>query len=203
MTMIHPTQLQTKKDGFTIVELVVVIAVIGILAMIVLVAYPGYQARNRDSVRKSDMQQLSAALSAYAIQKNNFVETASGCGISGNGNGWMGVTTTEWSTYTAKSIIGCLQDAKVLKVGEFIDPTGCLRDSGGKCGTSAGAPVPAYMKATCLKSGVKVTYVLAYLETQPRIDATIDALCDAGTAPGFTSTNWGTLYAMNHYVIVK
>lgn len=205
--MTYLDSLRTKKDGFTLVELAIVIAVIAILALIVLVAYPGYQQRNRDSVRKSDMQQLSAAISAYAIQKNNFVETVngvpSGCGISGSGNGWLSATTADWGTYTAKSIIGCLQDAKVLKAGEFIDPTGCIRDSGGACGTSGSVPVPAYMKATCLKSGVKITYLFAYLETQPRIDATIDALCDAGTAPGFTSTNWGTLYGMNYYVVVK
>jgi prepilin-type N-terminal cleavage/methylation domain-containing protein len=201
--MTHLDLLRTKKDGFTLVELAIVIAVIAILALIVLVAYPGYQQRNRDNVRKSDMQQLSAAISTYAIQKNNFVETASGCGIAGDGNGWLSATTADWGTYSAKSIIGCLQDAKVLKAGDFIDPSGCVRDSGGACGTSGGAPVPAYMKVTCAKSGVKTTYLLAYLETQPRIDATIDALCDAGTAPGFASTNWGTMYGMNYYVVVK
>lgn len=201
--MTHLDLLRTKKDGFTLVELAIVIAVIAILALIVLVAYPGYQQRNRDNVRKSDMQQLSAAIGTYAIQKNNFVETASGCGIAGDGNGWLSATTADWGTYSAKSIIGCLQDAKVLKAGDFIDPSGCVRDSGGACGTSGGTPVPAYMKVTCAKSGVKTTYLLAYLETQPRIDATIDALCDAGTAPGFASTNWGTMYGMNYYVVVK
>lgn len=201
--MNHLDSLRTKKDGFTLVELAIVIAVIAILALIVLVAYPGYQQRNRDSVRKSDMQQLSAALSAYAIQKNDFVETASGCGASGNGNGWLSATTADSGVYAAKSIVGCLQDAKVLKAGDFIDPSGCIRDSGGACGTSGGAPVPAYMKVTCSKSGVKITYLLAHLETQPRIDSTVDALCDAGTAAGFLSLNWGTAYGMNHYVVVK
>jgi prepilin-type N-terminal cleavage/methylation domain-containing protein len=201
--MIHLTQLRTKKDGFTLIELAIVIAVIGILALIVLVAYPGYQQRTRDNVRKSDLQQLSAAISAYAIQKNNFVETGSGCGISGNGNGWTSAVTSDWATYTSTSIVGCLQNANVLKAGEFIDPSGCVRDSGGACGSSSGTPVPAYMKATCKKNNVPITYIFAYLETQPRIDATVDVLCDAGTAPGFTSTNWGTLYGMNYYVVVK
>lgn len=200
--MTHLDSLRTKKDGFTLVELAIVIAVIAILALIVLVAYPGYQQRNRDNVRKSDMQQLSSAISTYAIQKNNFVESGSGCGVSGNGNGWLSATTADWGTYAAKSIIGCLQDAKVLKTGDFIDPSGCIRDSGGACGVSGGT-VPAYMKVTCAKSGVKITYLLAYLETQPRIDATVDALCDDGTAPGLASTNWGTAYGMNYYVVVK
>lgn len=205
MTMIQLTQLRTKKDGFTLVELAIVIAVIGILALIVLVAYPGYQQRTRDNVRKSDLQQLSAALSAYAVQKNNFVETGSGCGISGNGNGWTSAVTSDWATYSATSIIGCLQNANVLKAGEFIDPSGCVRDSGGACGNSGGAPVPVYMKATCKKNGLPITYLLAYLETLPSNTAVVDALCDDNTVSGFGSSGqrWGTLYGMNYYVVVK
>ncbi|MNI28955.1 hypothetical protein D3C73_827590 [compost metagenome] len=195
--------IQTKKSGFTIVELVVVIAVIGILALIVLVAYPGYQTRNRDDVRKSDLHQLSAALSAYAIQKNNYIEDGSNCGVSGNGNGWMSATTADGAGYSAKSIIGCLQDAKVLRAGQFADPSGCVRDSGGACGSSGGAPVPVYMKITCEKNAIPITYLLAYLETQPSKDAEVDALCDTGSASGFAAVNWGTAYGMNYYLTVK
>lgn len=41
-----------RKDGFTIVELVVVIVVIGILATITMVAYNGATQRNALSARK-------------------------------------------------------------------------------------------------------------------------------------------------------
>lgn len=190
--------------GFSIAELLIVIAVIGILASIALVLYPGYQQRTRDNERKSDIQQISAALSAYALQKNNFAETGSGCGLNGNGNGWLNAGPSDLGSYP-KSIATCLQEAGVLAQGEFLDPTGCVWDSGGNCGSWNGAPAKAYMKATCQKGGSSITYVMAHLETQSRSDAVIDALCDAGTVNGFSTDGqkWGTHYGMNYYVSVR
>jgi prepilin-type N-terminal cleavage/methylation domain-containing protein len=187
-------------SGFTIAELSVVIVVIAILASIVLFAYPGYQMRARDSQRRSDLGQLSAALNAYVLQKNTFIETGSGCGALGNGNGWLGVGPT--ATYP-KSITTCLSESGVTKTN-FIDPLNCISDSGGVCGGGS-VPAQGYMKATCLKNGVKATYVFAHLETQPRNDTAIDALCDNGTVDGFTTTTqkWGTVYGMNYYVTVR
>ena len=65
------------NTGFTLVELIIVISVISILAAIVLVAYPGYQARTRDNERKSDVSQLASALGAYAFQKKNILKNQS------------------------------------------------------------------------------------------------------------------------------
>jgi hypothetical protein len=61
------------------------------------------------------------------------------------------------------------------------------------------------MKATCKKNGIDITYVFAHLETQPRQDSTINALCDAGTVAGYNASSqlWGTSYGMNYYIIVK
>jgi general secretion pathway protein G len=51
--------------GFTIVELLVVIVVIGILASIVTVAYSGVQTRARDNVRKTDIMNLAKLLDLH------------------------------------------------------------------------------------------------------------------------------------------
>ena len=190
------------QQGFTVVELAVVVAVLAVLAAIILVAYSGYREDARDAKRKSDVQQIAAAIKAYGNWKNDYVEAGSGCGAGGNGSGWLSASTSDISTYPA-SIVSCLQTAKVLKDGDFIDPSGCVWDSGGSCGSGAsGGPAKAYMKATCTKGGVKKTFVLAYLETEPRNNAAIDALCDTGTIAGFSGVyeKWGTRYGMNYYV---
>ena len=197
----------TKKKtgcarGFTVIELLIVIAVLGILASIVLVLYPGYRQRANDSTRKSDVQQIAAALSAYAIQKNSLISTGSGCGKDGNGSGWFSAGPPQIASYP-KSIATCLKEAGLLTDGDFIDPSGCLYDGGSGCGAN---PAQAYMKATCQKGGSTVTYVLARLESQPRKDAEVDGLCDSGTmTPSFdaTSQKWGTNYGMNYYVSVR
>lgn len=200
------TQLSERRHalGFTVTEILIVIAVIGILLGIVTVLYPGYQMRTRDAERKSDMAQLAAGFAAYALQKNNFMATGSGCGLNGNGNGWLNAGPTDLSAYP-KSMATCLQEAGVLRDSEFKDPLNCTYDSGGVCGTYRGTPAQAYMKVTCLKNSVSVTYLLAHLESEPRKDPEIDDLCTPGSVSGFTavSQKWGTDYGMNYYVTVK
>lgn len=56
---------KTKTNGFTIVELLIVIVVIAILAAITIVAYNGIQARARDTRRANDIAQIKKALLAY------------------------------------------------------------------------------------------------------------------------------------------
>jgi type II secretion system protein G len=51
--------------GFTIVELLIVIVVIGILAAITMVTYANIQQRGRDSGRLSDMKAIQTALENY------------------------------------------------------------------------------------------------------------------------------------------
>jgi prepilin-type N-terminal cleavage/methylation domain-containing protein len=53
------------KKGFTIIELLVSIVVIGILVSIMLVSYGGIQQRSRDSDRSSDITQLKIAIEKY------------------------------------------------------------------------------------------------------------------------------------------
>lgn len=200
-----------RPHGFTIVELIVVIAVIGILVAITAIMLPNWQRDNRNQQRQSDVQQLAAALSTYANWENNFLEEGSGCGVNGNGNGWLnaGPGDAGSATLYPKSILQCLQEKEALPEGDFSDPSRCKWDSGTTvagvtCGTYNGQPTYAYMKVTCRKDGNKATYVLASIEGMARKNAEVDALCDAGTVSGFTTTGqrWGTYYGMNYYVKV-
>lgn len=61
-----------KQRGFTVVELVIVIAVIAILATITIVAYTGMQGRARDTQRRSDMQTIVEALEMYRLKTGNY-----------------------------------------------------------------------------------------------------------------------------------
>lgn len=54
-----------KQAGFTLVELLVVISVIGLLASVILISLNSARAKARDSRRKADLTQISKALELY------------------------------------------------------------------------------------------------------------------------------------------
>ena len=54
-----------KEKGFTIVELLIVIVVIGILAALVLNTFSGVQRRARDTERQTDVNALATQLEVY------------------------------------------------------------------------------------------------------------------------------------------
>ena len=64
--------LKHKSKGFTIVELLIVIVVIGILATLVIVTFTGIKEKARDSKRKNDINAIAAALETYNSDKNTY-----------------------------------------------------------------------------------------------------------------------------------
>lgn len=62
---------QFKQKGFTIIELLIVIVVIGILATITAIALGGANERARDAKRESDAKSLQTALEAYYTVGNS------------------------------------------------------------------------------------------------------------------------------------
>jgi general secretion pathway protein G len=65
--------ISLKKDnrGFTIVELLIVIVVIGILAGLVITTYNGIQQKARNTERTTDLKTLQAQLEAYFAENDS------------------------------------------------------------------------------------------------------------------------------------
>jgi general secretion pathway protein G len=57
--------LKRKQGGFTIVELLIVIVVIGILATLVIVTFTGIQQRARNTKRQTDINAIASHIEAY------------------------------------------------------------------------------------------------------------------------------------------
>lgn len=64
--------LPARPRGFTIVELLIVIVIIGILAAITTVAYDGIQSRARNTRRVSDVSLITKALELYYIDNGQY-----------------------------------------------------------------------------------------------------------------------------------
>lgn len=61
-----------KQKGFTIVELLIVIVVIGILAALVITTFTGIQQRARNTERETDIKAIHGQLEAYFAQNGHY-----------------------------------------------------------------------------------------------------------------------------------
>jgi general secretion pathway protein G len=57
--------MKKNKKGFTFIEILVVITIIALLSTVAVVSYRSAQTKARDNKRKSDLEQVRAALEMY------------------------------------------------------------------------------------------------------------------------------------------
>lgn len=61
--------INNRDNGFSLIEILVVIAIIGGLTSILLPNFMGVRERARDAARKSDLKQIQKALEMYKLDK--------------------------------------------------------------------------------------------------------------------------------------
>ena len=66
---------QKTKRGFTIIEVVLVLAIAGLIFMMVFLALPALQRSQRDTQRRDDMSQVTAQLQQYQANNRGKVPT--------------------------------------------------------------------------------------------------------------------------------
>ncbi len=102
-----------NRSGFTIVELLIVIVVIGILAGLVFVQFNNVQGRARDSERKADIRLIESKLaeyradnSAYPAALSDLPDTPTDALTDPNGATYTYVATPEGCTTAADNCTG-------------------------------------------------------------------------------------------------
>lgn len=79
---------KTVRGGFTLIELMVVVAIIGVLMAAGIVAFSGAQKNARDAKRKADVDAIAKAVEVYYSIYQRYVDTGSWVygGVSNNAN---------------------------------------------------------------------------------------------------------------------
>jgi prepilin-type N-terminal cleavage/methylation domain-containing protein len=101
-------KLRNNKEGFTLIELMIVIAIIGILAAIAIPNFIAYRNKAYCSAVESDAQAIMAALADYySIPGNNTIPTdpaSIGITMSSGNTGAISGSNTNSITVTVRDV---------------------------------------------------------------------------------------------------
>ena len=98
MVMVMPKM--RNRSGFTIIELIFVVIVIGILSGIMLVAYTGVRQEARDSERKYELEILASAIDKYYLSNGHYPMPSGWCTqISNTASGYDTAFASELAPY--------------------------------------------------------------------------------------------------------
>lgn len=120
------------QDGFTLIEIIVVIAIAGLIMGLVFTSISGSQKARRDQARKTDVNKLAAAVEAYTSNNNGSLPA----------NGWNGAsywTSSGVNTYTFATL--AVATAPTLDAITFMTAQKCDSTAGsaGKQVANAGS----------------------------------------------------------------
>lgn len=76
-------QQKNKEKGFTIIEVVLVLAIAGLIFLMVFIALPALQRGQRDQQRRNDLSRAQTAVQNYQTNNRNQLPTFNAAFISG------------------------------------------------------------------------------------------------------------------------
>ncbi|HJM04397.1 MAG TPA: type II secretion system protein [Candidatus Saccharimonadaceae bacterium] len=149
--------VQKKEKGFTIIEVVLVLAIAGLIFLMVFIALPALQRNQRDTQRRNDMGRLQTAVANYSSANRGSIPTNTVAGWDNFVNTYL---TTAGDT--------------------FVDPSGANANQGTGVDTYVITPTPAgTLTGGFIASGASATQNIIY--------ATPGTVCNTSDSASTTS----------------
>jgi prepilin-type N-terminal cleavage/methylation domain-containing protein len=84
----HYRHTLSSRTGFTLVELLVVVAVLGVLALMAIPAYNQYITSTRNKRCIGDLRTIDKAITSYVLEKNALPPTLTDVGMANQKDPW-------------------------------------------------------------------------------------------------------------------
>ena len=146
------SKLKKAQSGFTIIELLIVIAIIGILAGLVLTNFQGSQAKARDTQRKARINSIQTKLEEYYANNDGYPDGDLSTAVL------IGIDSTVLVDTQGTTIVGSYSTALTQPVPSVSLGAQFAYSAYGCTNASAQSPV----RSTCKKYLIKT-----YLEKDP------------------------------------
>ena len=118
------TKLHTRNGGFTLIELMIVVAIIGILAAIAIPNFLNFQLRSRAGEGKTNIAGIRTAQEAYAAEFATFIGAAAtpGGALSSDKQNWPAPVVPP----VGFDLIGWFPEGEVYyNYNVVVNPAGC------------------------------------------------------------------------------
>lgn len=125
-----------KTKGFTIIEVVLVLAIAGLIFMMVFVALPALQRSQRDTARKSDVSTVASLVESYSSNNRGSLPVAAEYAKSSSPTSGFGAYLTEILVNNAVNVINPTSTIAAVATAE--DTIVVITNS--ECSTTASTP---------------------------------------------------------------
>ena len=136
--MLSKLRKSKEEQGFTIIEVLIVLAIAGLILLIVFLAVPNLQRNSRNTQRKDDVSRIGSAIQEFVNNSNGTVPTAADSTTIQNLAGKLAYYTSANVTVVGNAPAALANNTVVDTVNIYTQAT-CTTAGGNQGATSTGA----------------------------------------------------------------
>jgi len=166
--MLSKIREKKQQNGFTIIEVLIVLAIAGLILLVVFLAVPALQRNSRNTQYRNEASRLLGATQEFVNNNSGTLPAASGSGTAGSDAAKIFALANPKNVSVLTVVASGTVTAQSPTLGAT--PTDILVSGGVKCGASGGASVTPTVTGASARSLILVYAV-------ENADGSVNAQC--------------------------